>query len=1174
MKQQCIKSVEQAIGRKLKAGESQDIEKKIIDAKKQLARGDRQKWQQMTENERLIEASKIVGMDALAEVKRKNKILAQDILAQSKNLEMLQDPNHKLPARERLDRMIAPFGDMSGIQSLDSKSKAIAALYRGELTDMYVNIKGALGLYTDKDMINKVVRQLFKEDTGDATAKKIADKMSDVFENMRQRFNRSGGDIGKLDDWGLPQTHNTEKLLQVGKEQWVDYSLERINRDKYVNEDGTLYSEKQLRELLEHSYQTIATNGANKLEIGRQNTGGGTSKTTNKHSEGRVLHFKDADAWLDYQSEFGGMSFVDLVESHVTGMSKDIALVENLGSNPKNAMRILTDSVRRIEADQGIEPKKTDKTLNRAQTMFDEFMGSNRPESEVLANVGLAYRSMNVASMLGGTTITSITDQAMTAKTASIHNIAYRKVFGELVRNLNPANSADRELAHSLGLATQEMLGSIARWSDDGLTSVHGKAAKLATVSNAIATTVMRASGLNHLTAANKIAFSKMLMDKYGRMTREKSWPDLHADDRAMLEAGGMSEADWNVWQLANPIEDFSGNQLLTARSIYEIPDADFLTAIDKDVKALVDDIDSQVHDLNSRNQIDDDRIAAKAQRTDDLKQQLSQRLQDYANRKDTKSQAEKQALQDRIDLLDAQKESAAALADMNAYMRTVENQDSLKGFMDNITQGKEIDRIAARSEKLGKELQKIDNRVSQETARLSKMINGFEKEIQAKFKDFDELLSSKKIDAEKLAEYEAKLAERLNTYSTRRDIKSRNEVNALEKLKELSAAKQEQLKKSVEIDRAVAQTKMKNKTDAKIDSSIERNARQDYRSGESIGQRIGSAERRIVELRAKMRNADSEANKAITKKFNDLDKRVRAADDEYAAYATKVNERQEKRSQVADRLNKSIDAEKLELVKRKKDEMATRLQTHILDEQGFAVLEAGLRERTMMQVGKRGSAMGEIVRSMLQFKSFPMALLMRHGSRAMAQDSIASKAWYAASLMGLTTLLGGLVVQLKELARGNDPQDMTETDFMKKSFITGGGLPILGDIIVAGADTSGRDAADFMIGPLGSDIKTLMNVTVGNATKLASGEDTNAGNEIFKMLKNKIPAQNLWYTKAATDRFMFDQLQDIIAPGHREKLKRKAERDQNRTSWLGDFDYSSGFDEFRAPDFEKAFGD
>ncbi|AOA57577.1 hypothetical protein [Acinetobacter larvae] len=835
MKQQCIDAVEQAIGRKLRVNEAQDIEAKIIEAKKSLARGDRAKWQQMTENERLLEASKIVGMNALAEVKRKNMILANDILTQNRNLEILKDQNHKLPVRERVDRMVANYGDMSGIQSIDSKAHAIASIYRGALVDLYTNIKGAMGLYTDKDMVNKVVRELFKQDTGDATAKKIAEKMSVVFEDMRVRFNRSGGDVGKLDDFGMPQTHSSEKLLEAGRDKWVDFAFERINREKYVNEDGSLYSDQQIKDLLEYAYQTIVTNGANKLEVGRQNTGGGTSKVTNKHSEGRVLHFKDADAWMDYQAEFGGMPFVDVIEAHITGLSKDIALVENLGSNPKNAMRILMDSARKLEAEQGIETKKTDKTLNRAQAMFDEFMGANRAESEVLANVGLAYRSMNVASMLGGTTLSSVTDQAMTAKTAAVHGIAYRKVFGELVKNLNPKNKEDRELAHSLGLATQEMLGSIARWSDDGLTSVHGKAAKLATASNAIATTVMRASGLNALTAANKIAFSKMMMDKYGRLTRDKAWNDLHESDRKLLKSASITEQDWQVWRLAKPVEDASGNQLLSARSIYEIPDS-----------------------------------------------QLTQ-------------------------------------------------------FGDP----------------------------------------------------------------------------------------------------------------------------------AKI-----------------------------------------------------------------------------------------------------KDEMATRLQAHIMDEQGMAVLEAGLRERSMMNVGKRGSAMGEITRSMLQFKSFPMSFLMRHGARAMAQDSFAAKAWYAGSLLGMTTLLGGLVVQLKELANGNDPADMTEGDFYKRAFVAGGGLPILGDILVAGTDTSGRDAADFMIGPLGSDLNTLLKVSIGNATKLANGTETNSGNEIFKAVKNKIPAQNLWYTKAVTNRMIFDNIQDVIAPGYREKLQRKAERQQGRTRWWGD-----DLSDIQAPDFAKAVG-
>lgn len=136
--------------------------------------------------------------------------------------------------------------------------------------------------------------------------------------------------------------------------------------------------------------------------------------------------------------------------------------------------------------------------------MFDEFSGGNSPQSEVLANLGLAYRSMNVASMLGGTTIASIADQATIAKTASVHNVAYRKAFGGLLEQLNPVNKADRELAHSLGLATEEMLGSIARWSDDGLTSSYGKSEKLARISSGVATQVMRISLLNALTSASK----------------------------------------------------------------------------------------------------------------------------------------------------------------------------------------------------------------------------------------------------------------------------------------------------------------------------------------------------------------------------------------------------------------------------------------------------------------------------------------------------------------------------------------------------------------------------------------------------------------------------------------------------------------------------------------------
>lgn len=784
MKEQCKSAVAAALGKSsLNAQESQLIEQRIRDAMRNLARKDINTWRSLSETQKLTEAAKQVAADIKGQLERKKQILAQDILSQNRNLAALDHPT--LSAMDVVDRMIAPYGDMSGIQSLDSKSRGIASIYRGELTNLWTNIKGAMGVFTDKDLVERIVRERFGQDTGDALAKQISDKMGNVFETMRERFNRSGGDIGKLDDWGLPQTHNLEKIAKAGKETWVSQSLNLIDRNKYVKEDGTLYSDKEIKDLLDYAYDTIASDGANKTEIGRQATGGGTSKVTSRHSESRVLHFKDADAWLNYQAEFGGMPFVDLIEAHVNGLSKDIAMVENLGSNPKNAMRILMDAAAKKDYEKGIDHEKTNKTRNRAQVMFDEFSGGNAPQSQVLSNLGLAYRSMNVAAMLGGTTISSIADQATVAKTAWVHGMAYRQVFGELIHQLNPASKADREQARSLGLATEEMLGSIARWSDDGLTSVQGKSEVLARVSSNIANQVMRISGLNALTAASKTAFTKMLMDKYGRLTRDKSWADLDEVDRDLLKGTGLSERAWEVMRLADPIEDTKGNQLMSSRSIYQIPD------------------------------------------------------------------------------------------------------EKLKAFGDP--------------------------------------------------------------------------------------------------------------------------------------------------------------------------------------------KKVR-------------------------------------------DEVATQLQAHLLDEQGMAVIEAGLRERTWASAGqKKGTPMGEIVKGILQFKSFPTAYLMRHGSRAMAQPTLRGKVVYAVSLAAMMTLLGGLVVQLKEITNGNNPQPMWDSEdpnvamkFLSASAVAGGGLSVLGDVVKAGVDPTGRGISDFMVGPLGSDVKAVAGVTVGNAMQWYDGKDTNAANEAYKAIKNKIPAQNL----------------------------------------------------------------
>jgi hypothetical protein len=63
-------------------------------------------------------------------------------------------------------------------------------------------------------------------------------------------------------------------------------------------------------------------------------------------------------------------------------------------------------------------------------------------------------------------------------------------------------------------------------------------------------------------------------MSKYGEMTRTKAWNDLDVHDKELMEGTGINERAWEVMRLAEPVIDRKGNQLMSARSIYAIPDS------------------------------------------------------------------------------------------------------------------------------------------------------------------------------------------------------------------------------------------------------------------------------------------------------------------------------------------------------------------------------------------------------------------------------------------------------------------------------------------------------------------------------------------------------------------------------------------------------------------------
>ena len=268
--------------------------------------------------------------------------------------------------------------------------------------------------------------------------------------------------------------------------------------------------------------------------------------------------------------------------------------------------------------------------------------------------------------------------------------------------------------------------------------------------------------------------------------------------------------------------------------------------------------------------------------------------------------------------------------------------------------------------------------------------------------------------------------------------------------------------------------------------------------------------------------------------------------------------------------INKLFDDREAQVFNNIRREAALKLLGMVNEEVNLAVIEPGAREREITKMGtQRGTWKGEITRSFFLFKSFPMALIMKHWARAFSMDTKASKAAYISALIASTTILGAAAQQVSNIVAGRDPQDMSKGKFWAAAFLKGGSLGIYGDFLMQTNTSYGNTPLAVLSGPVAGAVEDIIGLTQGNLIQAAQGKKTNAGAEAIKVLKSNIPLQNLWYTKAITDRLIFNQLQEMASPGYNRRVEQRAMKDYKQSYY-----YKPGeIVPSRMPDFKKAVG-
>ena len=392
------------------------------------------------------------------------------------------------------------------------------------------------GLSQDKEGINDFIHGTFGRKSSDSKINKFVTDYEAVRLNQNKIFNSMGGSIpNNIKGW-LPQTHDMRRVSNVTEDVWVEYVKPMMDRSKMLDDSNKVMGEDQFDSTLRYVYQTIKTGGMNKAQGLTKPRGMGV-KLSAKGSEQRVLHFKNADSWMQYNKDYGKGDIFSSITDHFQNMGNDIALIQILGTNPRNMFDNLKFQAEQAAIKNGKPLTGKEKVL--LESNYKVASGEiNGGELTTAADIGSGVRNVMVGTYYPAAMLASFTDIATSSLTAAYNGMNPLSVF----RRIGSMDGEEGRLfAAQIGLVNQSWMGrqhSTNRIADTFGVGVDAK----------IAEGVMRFSGLESWTNKVRKAFG---METSAQIAKNfnKQFDDLPKSMKKQFQNYGITSDDWNAFR-------------------------------------------------------------------------------------------------------------------------------------------------------------------------------------------------------------------------------------------------------------------------------------------------------------------------------------------------------------------------------------------------------------------------------------------------------------------------------------------------------------------------------------------------------------------------------------------------------------------------------------------------
>lgn len=537
---------------------------------------------------RLPDAARALGDEArmAAAIERRN-LLENRVKHAELMSEASAAPSTKLLGRETSGPVMGLESAMVGVNTpWQGSRQSVVALVKGAKRVLAGGLvkdledAGLLGAARRGDLDRLWARELFELSKGEngnpgVTGSREARELAEIVHRYQRLAvdmqNDAGGWVGGYDGYITRTSHDPDRIRRAGYDQWRTDILPALDRDR------TFAGVADPERFLKGVYDGLVT-GVHLTQEGAQGfkdaAFAGPGNLAKRLSQDRVLHFQDAEGWLDYHDRYGRGTLMEEVVRGMEVAAQNSALMQKFGTNPRSMLDQVVAGLKERYRDQYDVVDNIKSREHQLQAFMDQLDGTaHRPVDRALANVMWWTRWQQQMSKLGSMVFSHFGLLMNHAAELRYQGVGLGEGYWNAMASLFP-HGVDEHAADLLRAGWEGTASDLLARLHPETDGAPGVAAKLANI-------FFKASGMHYVVEHMRTGAEVMMARHLGRLL-DSRFAELPEESRRLLGMYGLDSGHWDMLRSVPDIyRDGEGRAFLTPDVAGRVDDAAMAAHLD-----------------------------------------------------------------------------------------------------------------------------------------------------------------------------------------------------------------------------------------------------------------------------------------------------------------------------------------------------------------------------------------------------------------------------------------------------------------------------------------------------------------------------------------------------------------------------------------------------------------